>query len=62
MEPSRSFPGVEDLRRAVFQDLDRGLLMGFEMCIDELVRENKTVCRDSVDARDYLRRQLAAEA
>ena len=60
MEPNRSFPGVEDLRKVVFQDLDRGLLMGFEMCIDELVRENKTVCQDSVDARDYLRRQLMA--
>lgn len=62
MEPNRSFPGVEELRKAVFQDLDRGLLKGFEMCIDELVRENKTVCQDSVDARDYLRRQLMAES
>ena len=60
MEPNRSFPGVEELRKVVFQDLDRGLLKGFEMCIDELVREHKTVCRDSVDARDYLRRQLMA--
>ena len=51
---------MEDLRKEVFRDLDRGLLMGFEMCIEELVRENKTVCRDSVDARDYLRRQLTA--
>lgn len=58
MEPTRNFPGVEELRKAVFADLDRGLLRGFEMCIAELIRENKTVCRDSVDARDYLRRQL----
>ena len=28
MEPNRSFPGVEELRKAVFQDLDRGLLKG----------------------------------
>ena len=58
MEPTRNFPGVEELRKAVFEDLDRGLLMGFEMCIAELIRESKTVCRDSVAARDYLRRQL----
>ena len=56
------FPGVDELLKAVFQELDRGLLKGFEMCIDELVRENKTVCQDSVDARDYPRRQLMAES
>lgn len=61
MEPTRNFPGVEELRKTVFEDLDRGLLMGFELCIEELIRENKTVCRDSVDARDYLRRRLGAQ-
>lgn len=60
MEPTRNFPGVEVLRSVADKDLDRALLMGMEMCIDELVRENKTVCMDSVDARDYLRRQLGA--
>lgn len=58
MEPNRNFPGVEELREAVFRDLDQGLLMGLEMCIEELIRENKPVCKDSADARDYLRRQL----
>lgn len=60
MEPTRDFPGVEDLRALAFQNLDRGLLMGFEMCIEELEREKKSLCSDSVDARDYLRRQLTA--
>jgi nicotinate-nucleotide adenylyltransferase len=61
MEPTRSFPGVERLRQVTFEDLDRGLLMGLELCIAELVRENKTVCSDSADARDYLRQQLGAD-
>ena len=38
------------------------LLMGFELCIDELIREKKNLCTDSVEARDFLRRQLAVEA
>ena len=60
MEPNRSFPGVEELREAVWQDLDRGLLLGMEMCIEELIREKKVVGKDSLEARDYLRAQLEA--
>lgn len=62
MEPTRNFPGVEELRTLAFQNLDRGLLMGFEMCIEELIRENKSLSTESVEARDYLRSQLAAKA
>lgn len=54
MEPNRNFPGVEELREEVFSDLDRGLLMGLEMCIAELIREKKVVCRESEEAIDYL--------
>ena len=61
MEPNRDFPGVEELRRTVYADIDRGLLMGLEMCIAELVRENKTVCRDSADAMEYIRQQIDAK-
>ena len=60
MEPNRSFPGVEQLREEVWKDLDRGLLMGMDMCIAELIREKKVVCRDSVEARDFLDSQLKA--
>ena len=62
MEPTRSFPGVDALRELAFQDLDRGLLMGFELCIDELMREKKSLSRESVEARDYLRSQLEVRA
>jgi nicotinate-nucleotide adenylyltransferase len=61
MEPNRSFPGVEPLRELAFRDLDRGLLMGFDMCIEELIREKKPLCTDSAAARDFLRAQLATQ-
>lgn len=60
MEPTRDFPGVDRLREAVWEDLDRGLKMALEMCIAELVQENKTVCRDSGDALAFITRQLEA--
>ena len=62
MEPTRNFPGVEELREVAFRDLDRGLLMGFDLCIDELIREKKTLCKDSLEARDFLRARLESHA
>ena len=58
MEPTRDFPGVEKLRELTWKDLDRALLLAFNMCIEELIRENKSVCRDSQEARDFIARQL----
>lgn len=61
MEPTRDFPGVEELREVTLKNIDWGLKMGFELCIGELVRENKTVCRDSSDALEFIRKQLGEE-
>ena len=58
MEPTRNFPGVEKLRALAWTDLDHALLLAFRMCIDELVREKKTVCSDSQDALEYLATEL----
>lgn len=62
IEPNRDFEGVEELREMAFKDLDRTLLKSFEMVIDELIRENKHLCRETPEARDFLRRQLSADA
>ena len=58
MEPNRSFPGVERLRELAERNLDEAMLLAFTMCIEELVRENKNVCSDSREARDFLAKQL----
>lgn len=58
MEPTRDFPGVEKLRELAWTDLDRAMLLAFTMCIEELVRENKNVCKDSREARDFIAREL----
>ncbi len=54
IEPTRDFPGVEDLRRVVYEDLDRGLLMGLAMTIDEMETMGNPVHHMTRDARDYL--------
>ncbi len=60
IEPNRSFDGVEPIRTLAMQDLDRALLAGFEQSIDELQREKKPLGRHTVQARDYLRKELNA--
>lgn len=35
IEPSRDFPGVEELRRVCYEDINRGLAMGLEMTVRE---------------------------
>lgn len=54
IEHTRDFPGVEALRRTVYEDLDRGLLMGLTMTIDEMEEMGNPVHHMTRDARDYL--------
>ena len=52
IEPTRDFPGVEALRRTVYEDLDRGLLMGLTMTIEEMEEMGNPVHHMTRDARD----------
>lgn len=54
IEPSRDFPGVEELRQAVYEDLNHGLLMGLSMTIQEMEEMGNPVHHLTRDARDYL--------
>ena len=54
IEPTRDFPGVEELRRTVYEDLDRGLLLGLTMTIQEMEELGNPVHYMTRDARDYL--------
>lgn len=58
IEPNRSFPGVEALRRTVWQDLDQGLLMGLSMTIEEMEEMGNPVHHNTIEARDYLRGKI----
>ncbi len=55
IEPTRDFPGVDTLREAVWQDLDRGLLMGLEMTVEEMEEMGNPIHVNTLRARDYLK-------
>ncbi|MBQ9492584.1 MAG: nicotinate (nicotinamide) nucleotide adenylyltransferase [Oscillibacter sp.] len=50
IEPSRDFPGVEDLRRACYENLDDGLSMGLEMTIREMNARGEPLHRATLEA------------
>ena len=54
IEPSRDFPGVDELRSVCYEDLDRGLLKGLEMTIEELTALGNPVLHATIEARDAL--------
>ena len=58
IEPTRDFPGVEELRKAVYEDLDRGLLRGLQMSVQEMENWGNPVHEDTLRARDFLAEQL----
>ena len=54
IEPSRVFPGVEELRDAVHTDLDMGLLMGLEDSIEDMMHRGNPVHHNTVEAKNFL--------
>jgi nicotinate-nucleotide adenylyltransferase len=54
IEPTRNFDGVEELRQAVYEDLDRGLLLGLTMTVEEMEAMGNPVHHNTLNARDFL--------
>ena len=54
MEPCRNFPGVEELRRLAFTDMDAALKLGLEMTLDHLNRQGNEVSPESREALAWL--------
>ena len=58
IEPSRSFPGVEELRAAVHEDLDRGLCRALADSIQELQGYGSPVHPHTQEALSYIQREI----
>lgn len=58
IEPTRDFCNLTELRRLAFEDLDRALLLGFTMAVEDLAKKGMPVHPNSVYARDYLKGKL----
>jgi len=58
MEPNRDFPGVEELRRLAFSDLDGAMRLGLEMTVSILRANGAQISAASLEALDDLNRNL----
>lgn len=54
IEPTRDFDGVEPLRSAAYEDIDKALLVGMDMTIEEMKQRGNPVHRNTQTARDWL--------
>lgn len=55
MEPHRDFPGVDDLRRLAYEDLDKAIVMGCEMSVAEMQEKGREVHPNTLAALEFLK-------
>lgn len=56
IEPTRDFPGLEDLRRLAYKDLDKAMALALEISIKHLQAQGVHVYKDSVQAYQWYSR------
>ena len=61
IEPTRDFDGVEALRKLAYEDLDRAMLLGLEMSIEDNLEYGNEVHHDSISARDWFEKLLSGK-
>ena len=55
IEPTRDFPGLSELRRLCYEDLDSALLLGLEMSVEDIMSYGEEPHKRTLEAIDYLR-------
>ena len=53
IEPTRSFEGVEPLRKLAYEDLDRAMLLGLEMSLGVLHKYDEPIHENTVLAKEW---------
>ncbi|WP_315108551.1 bis(5'-nucleosyl)-tetraphosphatase (symmetrical) YqeK [Clostridium intestinale] len=54
IEPNRVYPGVEELRKLTFEDLDKGVIVGLNNTINYILKQGGLIHPNTVEARNYL--------
>jgi len=53
IEPGRNFDGVDEIRRATFENLDKGVYFGLTSSIKILLARNLLIDENTIKARNY---------
>lgn len=54
VEPGRDFSGVEKVREAVFEDLDKGMVVSLISIIKYLVKKRQLIQKDTIDTWNFI--------
>lgn len=55
IEPFRSFPGVEDVRKLAYNgELNKAMLLSFDNTIKYIVERGQLLHKDTIEARNYI--------
>ncbi|MCR3758219.1 bis(5'-nucleosyl)-tetraphosphatase (symmetrical) YqeK [Clostridium felsineum] len=54
IEPTRDFEGVDKLRKAAYENLDKALLMSFDNTIKFIIDKGGFLHHNTIEARNYL--------
>lgn len=54
IEPSRDFPGVNELRELAYKNLDKALIGAFDSSIKYVLEKHQLLHIDTINARNYL--------
>lgn len=58
IEPTRDFPGVERLRELAYQDIDKAMILGLEMSLEELADTGISPHGDTLDALRWYKNEI----
>ena len=54
IEDSRDFKGVEEIRKAAFEDIDKAMLLGLSATMKKIIKKGRTLHLNTVNAYNYL--------
>lgn len=55
IEPTRSFEGVDELRRLAYEDIDSAVILGLQMSLEDLKLKNSVPHANSIKALNWLK-------
>ena len=58
IEPARDYPGVDELRRLAYEDLDKACIRSLEGTIGYIESRGGYLDPDTINARDYLKEKI----
>ena len=61
IEPSRDFPGVDNLRKVCYDNLDAGAMLGLEMTVEEMAQRGAPVHHNTIEALNDLKGKNSIE-